>query len=157
MSALQIIEGNLIKLAKQGKFDIIVHGCNCFNTMGAGIAKSIKDEFPEAWNVDQSTVRGEKSKLGTFSIAVTPSVIVVNAYTQYATSRGDDVFEYAKFEEVLASLYEKYKGAHFGLPLIGCGLAKGDESKILALIESFAIRVRGTGGQVTLVKFKDGV
>ena len=39
---MKIIKGDLIKLALQGEFDVIVHGCNCFCTMGAGIAKSIK-------------------------------------------------------------------------------------------------------------------
>jgi len=34
----QEIEGDLIKLAKQGEFDVITHGCNCHNIMGAGIA-----------------------------------------------------------------------------------------------------------------------
>jgi O-acetyl-ADP-ribose deacetylase (regulator of RNase III) len=34
----QEIEGDLIKLATQGTFDVITHGCNCFCTMGAGIA-----------------------------------------------------------------------------------------------------------------------
>ena len=29
-----VVHGDLFKLAEQGEFDIIVHGCNCFNTMG---------------------------------------------------------------------------------------------------------------------------
>jgi len=28
---------------------IIVHGCNCFCTMGAGIAKTIKELYPSAY------------------------------------------------------------------------------------------------------------
>ena len=43
------IKGDLIKLAIKGDFDVIIHGCNCFCTMGAGIAKSIKTAFPEAY------------------------------------------------------------------------------------------------------------
>jgi len=41
----QEIEGDLIKLAKQGKFDVITHGCNCFCTMGAGIAPQMAKAF----------------------------------------------------------------------------------------------------------------
>tara|TARA_R110000822_G_scaffold11613_4_gene42252 strand:- start:1226 stop:1822 length:597 start_codon:yes stop_codon:yes gene_type:complete len=41
----QEIEGDLIRLAKQGKFDVITHGCNCFCTMGAGIAPQMADAF----------------------------------------------------------------------------------------------------------------
>ena len=39
---MNIVKGCLIELAVEGNFDVIVHGCNCFNTMGAGIAKQIK-------------------------------------------------------------------------------------------------------------------
>ena len=43
---MNTIKGDLIDLAIEGKFDLIVHGCNCFNTMGKGIAKSIRQNFP---------------------------------------------------------------------------------------------------------------
>lgn len=39
------IKGDLIELAKQGKFDVIAHGCNCFCTMGAGIAPVMAKAF----------------------------------------------------------------------------------------------------------------
>ena len=32
----QEIIGDLIKLANEGTFDVITHGCNCMSTMGAG-------------------------------------------------------------------------------------------------------------------------
>jgi O-acetyl-ADP-ribose deacetylase (regulator of RNase III) len=41
----QEIQGDLIRLAKQGTFDVITHGCNCFCTMGAGIAPQMADAF----------------------------------------------------------------------------------------------------------------
>lgn len=31
---LNIINDDLIDLAKNGNFDVIIHGCNCFCTMG---------------------------------------------------------------------------------------------------------------------------
>ena len=37
-----IVQGNLIALADAGQIDVLIHGCNCFCTMGAGIAKDIK-------------------------------------------------------------------------------------------------------------------
>lgn len=36
---MQNIKGDLIELALVGEFDVIVHGCNYFCTMGASIAK----------------------------------------------------------------------------------------------------------------------
>jgi O-acetyl-ADP-ribose deacetylase (regulator of RNase III) len=45
MGEYREIDGNLIKLAKMGKFDVIGHGCNCFCTMGAGIAPQMAEAF----------------------------------------------------------------------------------------------------------------
>ena len=39
------VAGDLIQLAYDGKFDVIVHGCNCECMMGGGIAKQIVEEI----------------------------------------------------------------------------------------------------------------
>ena len=92
---MKVIKGDLIELALDGQFDVIIHGCNCFCTMGAGIAKQIKDTFREAYQSDLKTKRGDVSKLGTVNCVTTKSIyytgtttaireiIVVNAYTQF--------------------------------------------------------------------------
>ncbi len=36
------ITGNLITLGLAGDFEVIIHGCNCFNTMGSGVAAQNK-------------------------------------------------------------------------------------------------------------------
>lgn len=87
---MKIIEGDLVELALRGNFDVIVHGCNCFCTMGAGIAKTIKDVFPEAYEADIQTEKGSRDKLGGISYVVLNrngyEITVVNGYTQYSTS-----------------------------------------------------------------------
>ena len=45
---MKIVKGDLLQMGKDGTFDIILHGCNCFNTMGAGIAAQIATKFPDA-------------------------------------------------------------------------------------------------------------
>jgi len=42
---INYIDGDLIKLAQRGYFDVIAHGCNCFCTMGAGIAPQMAEAF----------------------------------------------------------------------------------------------------------------
>ena len=42
---INYIDGDLIKLALHGTFDVVAHGCNCFCTMGAGIAPQMADAF----------------------------------------------------------------------------------------------------------------
>lgn len=61
---MTIIEGNLIELTKKGYFDVIVHGCNCFNMMGSGIARKIAINFPMAMDADARTLKGDPFKLG---------------------------------------------------------------------------------------------
>ncbi len=82
---MNTIQGDLIALALAGRFDVIVHGCNCRHAMDAGIAKQIKAAFPEAYTADLATPKGA-GKLGTISTAEIERggvrFTVANAYTQ---------------------------------------------------------------------------
>lgn len=147
-------KGNLITLAEMGEFDIIVHGCNCFNTMGSGIAREIRIRYPEACQVDLDTDRGDMMKLGGWTSVKPDQFIIVNAYTQYDTSRrGEDVFEYSSFELILKKLAYSYPALRFGFPYIGMGLANGNKERIMAMLEDFAKQISTTGGSATLVEF----
>ena len=64
------VYGDLIDLALQGKFDVIIHGCNCFHKMGSGLAPKIRAVFPCAWQADLQTEFGSKDKLGTISYGI---------------------------------------------------------------------------------------
>ena len=154
-------KGNLLDMAENGDFDIIVQGCNCFNAMGAGLAPQIAKRYPRAEEVDSATVRGNIGKLGNWTMAwsdyydtnIKPFK-VINAYTQYVTSQqGEDVFEYESFAVILRKLAHEYGRHRFGLPYIGMGLAGGDKKRILAMIENFAKVISAKGGTVTLVEF----
>src|SRR5215467_233248 len=84
---MKVIRGDLVKLALAGRFDVIIHGCNCQCTMGAGIAKTIKQVFPEAYEADLATAKGSRAKLGSLSAATIErngcQLTVVNGYTQF--------------------------------------------------------------------------
>lgn len=131
---MRVITGDLIELAKNGEFDVILHGCNCFCTMGAGIAKQIKDNFPEAYFADLETGKG-LAKLGSVSFAdvipMSNKLRVVNAYTQYHMG--------ANFNEValmrcLRWVAENCQGKRIGYPRIGCGIGGGDWNFVSSLI-----------------------
>ena len=153
-SYLKGVRGNLIDMAEAGDFDVIVHGCNCFCRMGSGIAKEIRARYPAAWEADYETEMGDMFKLGSFTTADTGKFLIVNAYTQYDTSKhGEDVFEYGSFDVILKKLAYAYGKRRIGLPYIGMGLAGGNKQRILAMIEDFAETVSTKGGSVTLVEF----
>lgn len=123
-TALKYVIGDLIKSAYD--FDVVLHGCNCFNTFGAGFAKQVKKHFPEAFASDQKTKKGDPLKLGTFSYYSYDELTIVNAYTQFHYSRKDVSVEYGAVRSVFSKINKKWKGKKVGMPLIGAGLAKGD-------------------------------
>lgn len=136
---MKIIKGDLIKLALDGKFDVIVHGCNCFCVMGLGIAKTMKETFPEAYQADLSTRKGDKSKLGSYTSATVKCqnnpITIVNAYTQF-NYRGRGVrVDYEAMRSVFAAIQKDFSGLRIGYPLIGAGLAGGDWAVIAEIIE----------------------
>lgn len=150
---LKHTKGNLLDLAEAGNFDIIVQGCNCFNTMGGGIAREIRERYSVAALVDSETEKGDYLKLGNWTTAFTGKFLIVNAYTQYNMSQGTDVFEYTAFQLILEKLAFVYPGKRFGLPYIGMGLAGGDKDVIIPMIEWFAEKVSAENGTATLVEF----
>lgn len=183
---LKHAKGNLLDMAENGDFDIIVQGCNCHNTMGSGIAREIRERYPQAYEADCETVAGDKTKLGTFTHshatssapikkdehdrpillahnveATTHSFYIVNAYTQYNFMPRDvDHFEYEAFQNILNKLYDDSVEnfppnitVNFGFPYIGMGLAGGDKTRIIPMIEGFADKMTALGHTVTLVEF----
>ena len=155
---INYIHGDLIALAKEGKFDVIVHGCNCMSTMGAGIAPQMAkafgcDQFEmETWgrdinklgNIDYQTfVLGENAiwSLEDFkNNRNEPELTVVNAYTQhnYGRNHKDGAiapFDYEAFTLCMRKINSVFGGKHIGLPQIGAGLAGGDWTKIEEIIK----------------------
>ena len=142
---------------------MIIHGCNCFNTMGAGIAASVKRRFPAAYKADCATEEGSHHKLGSYTSAtVTTSttngtddgrhpheLTIVNAYTQYHWSpRKGGRADYKAIRSVFAKIKSDFSGKRIGYPLIGAGLAGGDWNIISRMIEEEL-----EGENHTLVKF----
>ena len=137
------------------EFVIIVHGCNCFNIMGGGIAAQIAAKLPDARLADDETIRGDAGKLGTYTVGMHGKLVILNAYTQYGISRdGVDVFEYIAFERVLSKIATRFGKWRIGFPLIGMGLANGNKDRIMTLLENFSNLVEAQGGSVTIVEFR---
>ncbi len=137
---MKTIEGDLITLAQAGQFDVIIHGCNCFCTMGAGIAKSIKKAFPAAYFADYNSGKGDRDKLGNYTcaeviIAEQDSLVVVNAYTQYSYRRKSTPnVDYDAIRAVFQRIKTDFTEKRIGYPAIGAGLAGGDWAIISEII-----------------------
>lgn len=141
---MKYVIGDLIKMADEGHFNVIVHGCNCFNTMGDGIAVAVRNRCPSAYQADQQTKKGDRKKLGTYTmgsvITDTCDYDIINAYTQFTYWDVDDMFSYEALEKVFQKLKQVYGDEmKFGIPLIGAGLARGDWNRIEAIIDGVGI------------------
>lgn len=137
---MKTIKGDLIKLAQAGEFDVIVHGCNCFHTMGAGIAKQIRLAFPHAYDIDRETNYGDPDKLGRISSTFRKDgLVIVNAYTQFAPGKEVSKDLYANIENCFRLIKNLYYGQKIGVPWIGAGIAGGDWNKIYEIISRVMI------------------
>lgn len=149
---MKVVKGNLITMALDGEFDVIVHGCNCFCAMGAGIAREIKNRLRSAYIADMMTTRGDRSKLGKCSEAEIyidgRVLVVVNAYTQYRYNGRTPDIDYMALESAFKYIKMKFAGKRIGIPKIGAGLAGGDWARISEIIEREL-----DGEDITLVEY----
>jgi O-acetyl-ADP-ribose deacetylase (regulator of RNase III) len=125
--------------------------------MGGGIAKQIKNRYPQAYQADIDFINDEydhngqyKHPLGNYSKAVIESKFlpnnkaIYNLYTQAGIGTGERQVHYEKFwqslknmqEDLLFIQHETGDKQVLGLPYgISCGLAGGNWGIIKAMIE----------------------
>ena len=115
----------------QATENLILHGCNCFCTMGAGVARALSSKWPQILAADRKTTRGDRKKLGTFSGArVGKDQYVLNCYTQHRYGRDRKHLD----NDALSRVGDRE--VSIAMPYIGCGLAGGNwETDVLPLVE----------------------
>lgn len=130
-------EKDLEPILRNGDFEIFAHGCNCQRCMGAGIARLVKEIWPEAWQADMATKKGSE-KLGTCGYVWTSGRWIVNAYTQDKFGGGKVRADYQAIESCFKDIaaFMREKGLKkLTIPKIGAGLAGGDWNVIGPIIE----------------------
>jgi O-acetyl-ADP-ribose deacetylase (regulator of RNase III) len=123
--------------------DVIAHGCNCFNTMGSGVARALRAKWPRIYTTDKATVYGSKEKLGSFSVSTTPEgPTLFNLYSQYRYGTDQIQLDYMALANALQKMndwlnaVDPDKKLTVALPRIGCGFAGGDWNRVRPMIES---------------------
>jgi len=136
---IKIIQADLLNSPE--KLDFVVHGCNCWHTMGAGLAAQVAKQFPEALRVDRETLSGEIHKWISFTEPTSRDFRIVNLYTQYWPGKN---FQLSRLEKCLVQFYGLIeslypdKCVNIGFPKIGAGIGGGDWEEIFKEIEKFA-------------------
>lgn len=162
---LTVVNGDLFKMTLNGDFDVIAQGCNCFNVQGAGIAVMFNRLFNTLSFPMEQTGKGDINKLGTIDAQdcyfqdqynrwvwnsegqhFSHKVTVVNAYTQYSTTKtyGAVAADYDAIRLAMRKINHQYKGLRVGLPFIGAGLAGGDAITIQAIMDEELTDVKPT-------------
>ena len=135
---LELINKNLVPVLEKREFDAFAHGCNCFCTMGAGIAAHVKRIFPEAYALDRKTKKGDQKKLGTIGICeIGDNKILINAYTQFDFWKPGRRADYKAIEKCFDLIGAEMLSrglVHLVIPKIGAGLAGGDWNVIEDII-----------------------
>ena len=139
---LKIIKGDLIALAKQGQFDIIIHGCNCHKKMGAGIAAQIREHFPSAFEADRRTTIGDYRKLSNWTSSMVKignhKLFIINLYTQFLP--GPDFMLSALDLGLFKFRHEFFDAENLkiGLPWIGCGIGGGNQKEVGTVLNKYS-------------------
>ena len=133
-------------LIKQGDLfatedQLIAHGVNCQGVMGAGVAKIIKEKYPQAFEDYKRALKVGK-KLGDVEISELENIRIAHLFVQQ--NYGQDGARYVCYEAVrkcfkkLNYYCSRYQVKTVSMPKIGAGLGGGDWSTIeRILIQEF--------------------
>ena len=123
--------------------DCIIHGCNAQGVMGAGVAKKIKQYYPEAYKKYREYYETYGLNVGDIVYTETNGKFIVNAITQenYGNDSQTRYVSYDAIDNIMWELDSALSNAYpritqVAMPMIGSGLANGSWRVIEAIIET---------------------
>lgn len=143
---MQIIEGDILQVFDKADEAFLLHGVSCQPVLHAGLAKQIIAEYPSLLTYHRLTIRNCSSLdslLGRCTFYQTllttdKTKSIVNLYQQIDVGRSIRQIDYDAFRSCLE--YFKKGRLRDDIPVyipknIGCGLAGGQWSIVLEIIE----------------------
>ena len=136
---IQYIKGDLF--STEHKY--ILHGCNSLGVMGSGVAKTVRQRYPDAYETYHHWCsRG--FKLGKYLAVDCGDKIIINAVTQQnygkvAEQQGPNPVRHVSYDavaEIFNELNTNYAGITIAMPRVGAALGGGSWDVISAIIES---------------------
>lgn len=123
---IKYITGDLIDATQK----VIVHGVNCYGVMGSGVAKAIRNKWPEVFEDYHLHYKQFGLKLGdVLPVTTDDGKIIVNAATQ--ENFGRDGRQYCSYDAIeqcflqINDLALEWQVNEIALPKIGAGLGGG--------------------------------
>jgi len=130
------IKGDLLSAFNRDDVVAIAHQVNCKGVMGAGLAKQIKNSYPEVFAQYKMAHDKVDDLLGKIQVIETENdKAVVNMFSQYGYGRDKRYTDYQALQICLIKLRDSFEGAVAIPKFIGCGLAGGDWNKVKNIIK----------------------
>lgn len=141
---IKYVKGDAVKALQEGQINFLVHGVNCQGVMASGIAKQIRETFPECYGryIEYTAERKKHNapvKPGDVQLWIRSGRVIANLYSQdnYGYN-GNRYCSYDGIEVGLRHLRDEVLEAQdiVGMPKIGAGLGGGDWNIIQSIILS---------------------
>jgi O-acetyl-ADP-ribose deacetylase (regulator of RNase III) len=132
---INIVEGNILDANE----DIIAHQVNCQKVMGSGLAKQIRNKYPQVFTEYKWVLDNFGSQLGHCQlVSCNDSKTIANLFSQdrYGTDRRYTDYDYLK--QSLQQLLRMANENEFSIAIpynLGCGLAGGNWDIVYKIIE----------------------
>lgn len=141
---IEYVSGDLFNTS----INTIVHGCNAQGVMGSGVARIIRNRYPEAYNTYKSIYNSATDKgldslpLGAVYYSESNNKVILHAITQkYYGRSGTRYTSYDAIAEAMSRINSMSMSA-IAMPRIGSGLGGGNWNVIEAIIESELTHVK---------------
>ena len=136
-------KGNIVT----GNYPVFCHQVNCKGVMGAGLARQIRNKYPEVYREYKDICNNDKAILGVCHYTKTSDYrICVDMFAQDGFGRDKQYTDYNAFKACLRGLELFLRFHHcdtIAFPYgIGCGLAGGDWYIILGMLKDFSERIK---------------
>jgi O-acetyl-ADP-ribose deacetylase (regulator of RNase III) len=107
MKKLIYREGNLLT---SREIVCCAHQANCQNTFGSGIARSIREMYPVAYDADCSAARAKVNTLGRFSVGYIPTDNNISSISRIYNLYGQNLYGKGTRQTNYDALYSALEG-----------------------------------------------
>jgi O-acetyl-ADP-ribose deacetylase (regulator of RNase III) len=134
---IRYVKGDLLA----SNLEVIAHGCNCRGVMGAGIAKQIRNTWPNVYEIYRLKYDTMGLELGSIlPVRTLDGRLVINCMTQDGFGSNDT--QHVVYDAIASCMVaiddraRDWEVTEIGMPRIGAGLGGGDWD----LIEDIIVR-----------------
>lgn len=134
---LEIVQGNLLEAEE----NLICHQVNCRGVMGTGLALALKTKYPKIYIEYRNlcTFNSIDKLIGSAQIVeVDSNKYIVNLFGQVNYGRGIVHTNYNALQRALNSTFQFAHEFNYSIAIpynLGCGLAGGDWTEVLSIIQ----------------------